>query len=344
MDIIIDFNHPADYHFFKHFIKRMKLKGYTFIFIARDKDCLPALLDNADIAYISRGKGGGNVLCRSIYLIKTSIFLYKIIKRSGVSLALSFGSPYLAIAARLRKVRSITIDDTENNFILHQVYSRFTSIILTPACFEEKINSKQKFFPGQKAWAYLHPEEFSPDEAILGEYGIKWGEVYVMIRLVKKNSTHDLGHSGIQHDFLDHIVNRLSEYGKVLISSEYALPGSLQRFLIKGHPSNIHHLMAFASLFYGESATMAAEAAILGVPSILIDRYGRGYTKILENDYGLIMHYGEHEKDKIKSLEKAIELLKNPGIKVKWKVKHQQLIKHAVNVTTFLVDYISKYV
>ena len=33
-------------------------------------------------------------------------------------------------------------------------------------------------------------------------------------------------------------------------------------------PSDMHHALAFASLYIGDTQTMAAEAAVLGTPSI----------------------------------------------------------------------------
>ena len=51
--------------------------------------------------------------------------------------------------------------------------------------------------------------------------------------------------------------------------------------------------IASASLLYGESATMASEAAVLGVPAIYLDNTGRCYTREEEEKYGLVFNFTE---------------------------------------------------
>lgn len=56
----------------------------------------------------------------------------------------------------------------------------------------------------------------------------------------------------------------------------------------------MHHVMAFASLYMGDSQTMAAEAGVLGVPFVRFNDFvGRiGYLRELEDVYEL--GYGIH--------------------------------------------------
>ena len=51
----------------------------------------------------------------------------------------------------------------------------------------------------------------------------------------------------------------------------------------------MHHVMAFASLYIGDSQTMAAEAGVLGVPFVRFNDFvGRiGYLRELEDTYHL---------------------------------------------------------
>ena len=43
---------------------------------------------------------------------------------------------------------------------------------------------------------------------------------------------------------------------------------SLEKFKIRIKPDDIHHVLYFAEMFIGDSQTMAAEAAVLGTPSL----------------------------------------------------------------------------
>ena len=62
----------------------------------------------------------------------------------------------------------------------------------------------------------------------------------------------------------------------------------------RGNPLDMHHVMAFASLYIGDSQIMAAEAGVLGVPFVRFNDFvGRiGYLHELEDVYEL--GYGIH--------------------------------------------------
>ena len=62
-----------------------------------------------------------------------------------------------------------------------------------------------------------------------------------------------------------------------------------EKYRIKINPLDMHHVMAFASLYIGDSQTMAAEAGVLGVPFVRFNDFvGRiGYLRELEDVYEL---------------------------------------------------------
>ena len=62
-----------------------------------------------------------------------------------------------------------------------------------------------------------------------------------------------------------------------------------EKYRIKINPLDMHHVMAFASLYIGDSQTMAAEAGVLGVPFVWFNDFvGRiGYLRELEDKYEL---------------------------------------------------------
>ena len=91
----------------------------------------------------------------------------------------------------------------------------------------------------------------------------------------------------------------------MLISSEAALPADLAAFEVQGPVEDIHHLLAYAQLIVGESATMSSEAAVLGVPAVMIATTGRGYTDDEERRYGLVRHFTEDQYDRaVDAIEK----------------------------------------
>ena len=94
------------------------------------------------------------------------------------------------------------------------------------------------------------------------------------------------------------LVETLERHGRVLISSEAPLPADLAPLEVKGPVEDIHHLLAYAQMIVGESATMSSEAAVLGVPAVMIATTGRGYTDDEERRYGLVRHFTDDQYDR----------------------------------------------
>jgi len=90
----------------------------------------------------------------------------------------------------------------------------------------------------------------------------------------------------------------------------------------------------------GESASMAAEAAVLGIPAIFIDNTGRGYTRELEQRYDLLYNFGEADKQVEAALQKAKALLNNPDLLNEWQHKRHRMLQENIDVTRFLVDFV----
>ena len=125
-------------------------------------------------------------------------------------------------------------------------------------------------------------------------------------RFVSWNASHDRGHTGMSMEYKIKAVKQISQYSRVLISSEGEVPKELERYRIKLSPDKIYDIMAYASLVYGESSTMAEEAAMLGVPSIYYNNKSTYYTRHLEKQYGLIYNFRESEEDQEAGIQKAI--------------------------------------
>ncbi len=124
--------------------------------------------------------------------------------------------------------------------------------------------------------AYLHPNYFSPDLSVLELLGVKKGEKYAILRFVKWNANHDLGHTGITPENKIKAVQEFAKHARVFISSESELPEELESFKRKIPPEKMYDALAFSALLYGESATMASECAVLGTPAIYLDDFGQG--------------------------------------------------------------------
>ena len=105
----------------------------------------------------------------------------------------------------------------------------------------------------------------------------------------------------------------------------------------------MHNAIAFSSLLFGESATMASEAAILGVPAIYLDNDGRGYTNEEEEKYGLVYNYTESEEEQLRAIKKGIEILTTPNLKEEWQKRRMKMFSEKIDATALMVWFIENF-
>jgi uncharacterized protein len=342
MRILIDIGHPGHVHLFRLFAREMSEKGHSILFTCREKEFETDLLEAAGFEYISFGKKFSGLTGKVYGLFK---FGYQELKAAAAfkpDVFLSHGSPYAAYASWLIGKPHISFEDTFNSEQI-RLYKPFTDTILTGDYEHSLKSSKIIKYAGYHELAYLHPNRFIPDKTVLNELGVQPGEKYVILRFVSWLATHDIGHSGISYENKLKAVREFEKYAKVFISSEKELQGGLNTYKIDIRPEMMHDAIAFSTLLFGESATMASEAAVLGVPAIFLDNTGRYYTNELENKYRLCFNYTESEDDQSRAISKGIELLSTDGLEDEWERRRKQLLDDKTDVTDFLIWFIENW-
>lgn len=343
MRIIIDIGHPAHVHYFKNFIKIMERKGHQILVTAREKEITHTLLNHYGIHFIGRGAGGNNIFSKIGYLFYADLLLLKCALGFKPDIFLSFSSPYAAQMAKFLGKPHIAFDDTENAKLSHMFSRPFSTAILTPSCYRGDSFKKQIKFNGYMELCYLHRKYFTPDPSVLDLLGVEKGEKYVIMRFVSRKAVHDIGHGGYKLEMKRKAVEEISKYAKVFISSEKELPEDLKSYEIRIPPEKMHDALAYATLLFGESATMASECAVLGTPAIFLDHIGRGYTDEEEQTYHLIFNFTESMKDQELSIQKSLELLKDSNIKKEWQARQMKMLADKIHVTAFMVWFIENY-
>jgi hypothetical protein len=109
----------------------------------------------------------------------------------------------------------------------------------------------------------------------------------------------------------------------------------------------MHTLLYYADLYIGEGGTMAAEAAVLGTPSIHVEANSDGIAtgslsgnfREFRDRYGLLFFYADQDE----AFSKAVELLRDSRTKKEWKKKSENLLKDKVDVTAWMTDFIERY-
>ena len=105
----------------------------------------------------------------------------------------------------------------------------------------------------------------------------------------------------------------------------------------------MHHALAYADLYIGDSQTMAAEAAVLGTPSLRFNDFvGKiGYLEELEHQYGLTHGFKTNEENKL--LLKIKELVNDPNIKNEWANRRQKMLEDKIDLTALMIWLIENY-
>jgi predicted glycosyltransferase len=125
----------------------------------------------------------------------------------------------------------------------------------------------------------------------------------------------------------------------VLISSEQPLGAEFAPYLYRGNPAALHDVLAHCRLCLGESATLASEASVLGVPSIYAAHTGRGYTDEQEEKYGLVTNLQQLDAEAIIAAASAI--LEQP--RGHWQLQRQRLLDDCVDVTGLIVQLAKEF-
>lgn len=320
----------------------MEAKGHKVLFTCRQKEFIIQLLETEGFDYVSFGKKYTTTLKKIWGMVEFDIKLWKTCHQFHPDIFVSLGSMYAAQVSALLHKPHICFEDTYN---MEQVrlYRPFTDLILT-GDYEHPILSKTKEFrmAGYNELAYLHPNRFVPDESVLDELKVAKDEKFILLRFVAWNASHDIGHKGISMENKVRIVQEFSKQSRVFISSEEMLPSVFDKYRLPTHPSRIHHVIAFASLVFGESSTMAEEAAMLGVPSIYLNNDNIWYTQHLERDYNLMYNMSESEEDVQKAIQKGKEILSYTN-KQDWQDRKKKMLKERIDVTAFLVWLVENY-
>ena len=339
MNILIDINHPAHVHFFKNAIDLFQKKGHKIFVVARDKDVTLPLLQYYRIPYVVGSNRKSGFFQLGLELFEHTMKLMKASRTFHPDVIISFASPMASWAAVLLGIPSIAFDDTEHAKIGAALYQPFASAICTPTSFWRDLGKKQYRFKGCKALAYLHPKWFTPDPSILKTLGMEVGETFSFVRFVSWQAAHDAGQKGFSRLEKEALVEKMLGFGKVILSVENQKEPTLVGSNLSIPLFQVHNLLSYASLYFGEGGAMAIEAAVLGTPSIYVNTLSAGIIDELENKYHLLMSF----KNGAPAIIKAQEILSDPGSKALWEERRNNMLKEVDDVTTWMVDFVENY-
>lgn len=327
-------------------MSRLHSDGVEIVVLIKKKDILEDILNESGIKYINILPEGRKDNKAGIFLgmLKRDwrLFRYCLSNKPDLLVGTSVENGHVG---SLLGIPSINVNEDDHHVV--PLYAKlsypFSSCILSPTvCDNGRWEHKTVKYNSYHELSYLHPNHFTPLKEVAEKY-IDPQTKYFVLRFAKLGAHHDKGIEGFSNELASRLVKTLVPYGRVVISSEREIPENLKAYQIKINPLDMHHIMAFASLYIGDSQTMAAEAGVLGVPFIRFNDFvGRiGYLNDIENTYGLGFGIKPNKPERL--LEKTEELVKMPNVKAAFQKKREKLLEDKIDASDFFYWFIVNY-
>ena len=341
MKILVDICHPAHVHLFKNMIWILQNKGHEIKITCRDKDVVLDLLNAYDFKYAIIGSHKKTRLKKAFELISADYKLYNIAKKFRPDILVGGdGNIYVTHISWLTGKKSIVFNDGDDLLYEFPMMTPFASVICTPSCFKKDLGKKQIRYNGYHELAYLHPNYFTPNLAVLEEHGLSRDDTFIILRFIAWSGSHDVGQHGIENKI--ELVRELEKYGRVFITSEGLLPKELEKYKITVSPEKLHDLLYYASLYVGDGGTTASEAAVLGTHAVFVSTIVSGYLYDEEN-YGLVYVFSDPKTGEKEGIKRTLELLKDNNLKNDAWERRKKLLNDKIDVTVFMVWFIENY-
>lgn len=350
MNILVQLSHPAHFHYYRYAIDNWRRDGHKVIVVIKTKDILEELVRRAGLPYININKKahrGSKVGIVRDMLVRDWRIL-RICLRNRIDVLTGSSVEVAHVGWLLRRASIGTGEDDASVVAAYmKLAGPFIDVRLAPiSCENGVMEPKTIKYASFHELAYLHPNQFVPREEVLEQYGFSAREPFFLLRFASLRAYHDGGVRGIDNAIAQDLIRLLLPHGRVFITSERPLDPSLEKYRIAIDPLDIHHVMAFSSLYIGDSQTMAAEAGVLGVPFIRFNDFvGRiGYLNELENVYRLGYGIRASEKDAVPHLFGTVkDLLSLPDRKEIWQARRKRLLTEKIDYAQFLTWFIAAY-
>lgn len=348
MNILIQMSHPAHFHLYKNVARNLMNDGHQVFILIKTKDILEDLLKESGLPYY-------NILKEAHRKSKLGIFwdmlvrdwrMLRFVRKHHIDL-LTGSTPEVAqVGWWTRKYRINTGEDDMSVVPLFQkLAGPFIQTILSPVtCDNGKLEPKTVKYNGFHKLAYLHPNRFTADRSVVDRY-FPSDKPYFILRFAQLKAYHDIAAEarGINTAVAQHLIEMLLPHGDVYITSERALEPQFEQYRLHINPLDIHHVLAFAKLYVGDSQSMAVEAAMLGTPSLRFNDFAGkiGVLDELEHEYGLT--YGIPSSEPNRLYDKVENFLAMPDLQEVFQKRRQRMLSEKIDVTAFFTWFIENY-
>ena len=343
---VFDLGHPAQFHLFRNTIAALKQSGNDVHIVAREKDCLPGLLDQTGWAYTLIPRRHTDLIALAIEQFRAFGAVYRLARQTKAGLLIGT-SVVVGLAARLTGATSIVFSEDDADVV--PLFARLAyptaHYVVTPRCLQQDHAGKNHLtYRGFEELAYLHPDRYRPDPGIRDQLGLRADEKYFVIRRVAMKAHHDIGHHGLRFDQFRALIRRLEPHGRVFISAEGPIPRDLRPRLLDVPLDRVFDVLAFADIVISDGQTMIVEAAVLGTPALRCNTFIGRLTVLeeLAGRYQLTVGFRPSQFGRM--LSQLDDWLAQPNLKDEWAARRQKLLDDSVDVTEWILDLIRRLV
>lgn len=344
--VLISLGHPAHFQLFKNVIPSLNNKGIKTLIVIRKKDILEDLLKEKKWEYYNilpneRRNGKLNII---LSLIQRDLKLLRFCLKEKPDLMIG-STAEITHVGKLLGIPAISVGEDDMDVVpyFYKTVAPFSTCLLFPeVCNMLKWQHKTLKYDSYQELAYLHPTHFTPNKAVVEKY-FSVDSPYFILRFSSLAAHHDKGISGISTLMAKKIIDILEPYGNIYITSERKLEEGLEKYRMQINPLEIHHVMAFADIYIGDSQTMAAEAGVLGVPFIRFNDFvGRiSYLNELELKYKLGFGIKPENEDEL--YNRLNELMTLSDRKQIFQDRRLNMLKDKLNTEKLFTWFISNF-
>lgn len=349
MNVLIQLSHPAHFHLYKNVAKNLMDDGHKVFILIKTKDILEDLLKQSGLPYY-------NILQEAHRKSKFGMLwdmlvrdwrIWRFVRKNHIDLLTGSTVEVAQVGWLTRKYRVNTGEDDMNVVPLFpKMAGPFMGTILSPrVCNNYSLEPYSVKYESYHELAYLHPHHFSAQKEVVEKY-FSADTPYFILRFSSLNAYHDSGIKGINADIAQKLIDILKPHGRIYITSERELEPQFEPYRIPIKTLDMHHVMAFSSLYIGDSQTMAAEAGVLGVPFVRYNDFvGRiGYLNELENEYQLGFGVKASESGSADKMYGIVQqLLDMSNLKEEWQIRRQKMLSEKIDYAQFLTWFIESY-
>jgi hypothetical protein len=334
LNILLELGHPAHVHFFLRSLKQLEAAGHRMVIVTRNKEITNALLERLGIPFICLSEPASGIVALAGELGRRWWGISRLIRRERIEVAASISGISTSLPSRLCGIPNVTFTDTEDAGLSNRVAFPFTDVIYTPRFFLRDLGRKHVRYHGLHELAYLQGFDF--EEARRVRAGLGLPERYSIIRLVAHDALHDRDVHGLREAEVERLIAQFRPQGEVFVTSQAELPERLRSYRLQTPIEKVHAVLAGASIFVGESPTMAVESGLLGTPAYLVSgRVHRLGNMIgLERDYSLLRNLASWQ-ELARALPPGSDL---PRLGAEW----QERAERYRHETTNMADFISR--